>query len=121
MFFIMGMNTRQVKLNFSQLEVCRCCGKYGRIEVFMTYMCLSIFFLPILKWGKRYYVRMDCCDSVTEISKEVGRGIEKGTITEIPYGELSFGTREDSMKHCSYCGYTTEEDFDFCPKCGKEF
>lgn len=25
------------------------------------------------------------------------------------------------QKICSHCGYTTIEDFDFCPKCGKKF
>ncbi|MFR4404383.1 MAG: zinc-ribbon domain-containing protein [Agathobacter rectalis] len=23
------------------------------------------------------------------------------------------------MKRCSNCGYTTTEDFEFCPKCGR--
>ena len=26
-----------------------------------------------------------------------------------------------SVKCCVYCGYTTEEDFGFCPKCGRKF
>ena len=26
-----------------------------------------------------------------------------------------------AMRVCSQCGYTTEEDFEFCPKCGKKF
>ena len=25
------------------------------------------------------------------------------------------------VKQCKGCGYTTEEDFDFCPKCGMKF
>ena len=25
------------------------------------------------------------------------------------------------VKCCVYCGYTTEEDFGFCPKCGRKF
>ncbi len=25
------------------------------------------------------------------------------------------------LKTCSYCGYSTYEDFQFCPKCGRGF
>ena len=28
---------------------------------------------------------------------------------------------QEMLKMCSACGYTTSEDFDFCPKCGRKF
>ena len=31
------------------------------------------------------------------------------------------GSGRAAVKTCSACGYTTTEDFDFCPKCGKRF
>ena len=25
------------------------------------------------------------------------------------------------IKKCNYCGYVTEENFEYCPKCGNKF
>lgn len=120
MFFIMGISQSEKKLNFDQLVVCKCCSKYGHMEVFMTYTYFMFFFIPIFKWNKRYFVRMNCCNSVCEISTELGKSIEKGEVTSIDSDILNFGPKENSMRHCSFCGYTTNENFQFCPKCGKE-
>ena len=52
MFFIMGVSQNQKKLDFKQLNVCKCCGKYSNIEVYMTYWYFMFFFIPIIKWNK---------------------------------------------------------------------
>ena len=119
MFLIMGISQAEKMLNINQLTVCKCCGKYGRVEVFMTYTYFMLFFIPILKWNKQYFVKMNCCGSSCEISKELGKGIELGQVSEINLTELSFYAKEKSVKHCEYCGFTTSEDFQFCPKCGR--
>lgn len=120
MFFIIGISQKEKKLNFDQLLVCKCCGKYGHIEVFMTYTYLMFFFIPIIKWNKRYYARMNCCNSVCELDLHLGKAIEKGEITQLNLDELDFGYRESNVKHCFNCGFTTGEDYRFCPKCGKQ-
>lgn len=120
MFFIMGISDKEVKLNFDQLVICKCCGKYGHIEVFMRYTYFMFFFIPLFKWNRRYYVRMNCCNSVAEISSDIGKGIENGTITSINPDTLQFGGKGYTVKHCSYCGFTTAEDFEYCPKCGRK-
>ncbi|KAB1439597.1 zinc ribbon domain-containing protein [Candidatus Galacturonibacter soehngenii] len=119
MFLIMGISQAEKMLNFNQLTVCKCCGKYGRVEVFMNYTYFMLFFIPILKWNKQYFVKMNCCGSSCEISKELGKAIELGQVSEINLTELSFYAKENSVKHCEYCGFTTSEDFQFCPKCGR--
>lgn len=120
MFLIMGINQSEKKLNFDQLVICKCCGKYGRAEVFMTFTYFMLFFIPIFKWNKHYYVKMNCCGSYGEISKELGKSIENGQIKELNLEEINFGNKENVVRHCSYCGFTTMEDYQFCPKCGKE-
>lgn len=144
MFFIMGINSGQKELPFRQLVVCGICGGYGRYQVFMTYTSLSLFFIPILKWGRRYYVTMSCCGSVYELAPEVGKRIAKGEQAEIYPADLTLvkrGRRQawapdsgygDSQedcgpakaaggKHvCENCGYETSEDFSYCPKCGEK-
>jgi hypothetical protein len=119
MFLIMGINQKEKKLNFDQLIICKCCEKYGHVEVFLTYTYFMLFFIPIIKWNKRYYVRMNCCGSSCEISGELGKAIEKGQVVDLNLDDLNFGKRESSVRHCSYCGFTTTDDFQFCPKCGK--
>ncbi len=143
MFFICGINSGQKELKCNQLVICSQCGGYGRYQVFMTYMCLSLFFIPVLRWGKRYYVKMSCCGSVYELSSDTGKRIARGESLEIISSDLTLvqrGSRQDSWqqdqtcqnrdnqnqgsgarKQCRKCGYQTEEDFEYCPKCGTRF
>ncbi len=121
MFFIMGISQGKKKLDFDQLIICRSCGKYGHLEVYMIYSCLSLFFIPIFKWGRQYCVRTSCCDKIIAIDSELGRQIERGQVTSLPENiipaDFQSGCRR---KRCSSCGFETEEDYQFCPKCGRE-
>ena len=54
----MGVSQNQKKLDFKQLNVCKCCGKYSNIEVYMTYWYFMFFFIPIIKWNKEYYITL---------------------------------------------------------------
>lgn len=85
----MGINSGQKELPFHQLVVCSICGGYGRYQVFMTYTSLSLFFIPFLKWGRRYYVTMSCCGSVYELAPEVGKRIARGEQAEIRPADLT--------------------------------
>ncbi len=120
MFFIMGISQKEEKLKFDELTVCKCCGKYGHIEIYVTYMYFMFFFIPIFKWNKNYFVRMTCCNSVGRLDDEVGKQIEKGQEVSLDINEVEFNIQENSVKVCSNCGYTTQEDFKFCPKCSNK-
>lgn len=127
MLFIAGVTQGTKEILYQAAAfVCGRCGRYGRYQVYMTYMCLSLFFIPILKWNKKYYARKTCCQTVYELAPEVGRRLEKGEAIEIRPQDLTpvsgtgggWGT---GRKRCANCGYETDEDFDFCPKCGHRF
>lgn len=127
MFFIFGINSGQKKLSSGQLVICNICGSYGRYEVFMTYTSLSLFFIPVLKWGRRYYVTMSCCGTVYELDGEAGRRLSGGENVEISPSDLTLvkeGRKQQrkglsgTKRSCVNCGYETEEDFAYCPKCG---
>ncbi len=121
MFFIMGINDRQEELDYHQTMICDICGEYGRYAVFMTYTVLTLFFLPTFRWNRRYYVRTSCCGSIYELDPEVGEAIARGIDVEITSADLRLvqsGRPQRGYKRCPVCGYETEEDFDFCPKCG---
>lgn len=127
MFLVLGIQSGRKELSVGQLVICNICGGYGRYQVFMTYTSLSLFFIPVLKWGRRYYVTMSCCGTVYELNPEAGRRMVRGEKLEIAPSDLTLvrsGKREEwqaSMRRgraCPNCGYETEEDFAYCPKCG---
>ena len=100
----------------------------------MTYMCLSLFFIPVLKWGRKYYAETSCCQSLYELDPQAGRRLQRGEQTEIRPEELTLIRRGGSssgnawqgwtdqpvVRYCPACGYETEEDFEYCPRCGRK-
>lgn len=121
MFFMMGITPGQKEFDFRQMIICSNCGAYGNLSVFMTYTVLSLFFIPVFKWDRHYYVRTSCCNTVYELDAEVGRKIARGEDVEIKQEDMRMvqqGRGKSMHKCCSNCGYETDEDFEFCPKCG---
>lgn len=121
MFFIMGISQGQKKLGFDQLIVCPACGKYGHLEVYMVYSYLSLFFIPVWKWGRRYYVRTTCCGTSVQLDEELGRRIARGETVSLPEDIIPAGSscwNPNGHKRCGNCGFETDEDYQFCPKCG---
>ena len=124
MFFIMGIDPRHKQLQYNNsVFICDRCGQYGRYEVFMTYMCFSLFFIPIFKWNKQYFVRTTCCNAQYELDTNIGLAIARGNDVEIRPEHLRMmgGSAQSNYKRCSQCGFSTTEDFRYCPSCGKEF
>lgn len=123
MFFIMGVSPKREELDFNQTMVCSYCGKYGRYSVVRESTALSLFFIPVFKWGQKYYVRSTCCGSIYSIDKELGDRIVRGenvTLTEKDL-DLVYEGEKQHMKRCSNCSFETKEDFQYCPKCGEAF
>jgi len=128
MFFIFGINNGRKDLEYNQQMTCDVCGRMGRYKVFMTYMTLTLFFIPVFKWGKTYYVETSCCGSLYELRPETGRAIEWGDNVSISANDLYLrqrgagaGRGKTATKICYGCAYETSEDFEYCPKCGKKF
>ena len=122
MFFIMGITDGRKELNHNQMIICKECGAYGRLTVFMTYTVLSLFFIPCFKWNKHYYVQTSCCGTVYELDSETGKAIARGQETELqPEFLRKVQNGRGRYKRCGNCGFETSEDFEFCPKCGNRF
>lgn len=124
MFFMIGVTEGRKK--FEQLVhiICPCCGNAGKAVVYMTYMCVSLFFIPVLKWNKQYYMEMDCCGCIYGLNTEKGKSIEKGEDVIITSADLTpvdhLNYRGSYMRKCPNCGYTIETDFEYCPHCGQK-
>ena len=123
MFFIMGITQRRKDFEYNQMIICNNCGSYGRYQVFMTYMCLSFFFIPFFKWNKKYYVQSTCCNTVYALAPEIGKQIVGRKNVEILPRHLTqiHAGCCSRYKRCNNCGFETQEDFEFCPKCGMRF
>ncbi|WP_138159470.1 zinc ribbon domain-containing protein [Peptoniphilus catoniae] len=119
MFFVMGINQKEEELNYSPGLSIHDCGKYARVKISVTYSYMSLFFIPVFKFNKRYFASYTCCNKVYEISKDLGREIERGfnpEITDKDYiGEYSTG-----IFTCPNCGSEVYQGFEFCPKCGNK-
>ena len=88
MFLMIGITDGQKDLNYRQSVTCEACGRYGAYEVFMTYTQLLLFFIPVFKWNRQYFVRMSCCGTVYTLDPEVGAAIARGENTEIRPADL---------------------------------
>ncbi|MGI6539095.1 MAG: zinc ribbon domain-containing protein [Caldicoprobacterales bacterium] len=119
MIFIFGISDGHKELDHHQPIICDRCGRYGKYMVFVEYMFFSLFFIPVFKWNKTYYAKASCCGTIYKIDNETGKAIEKGQNVTIRRENLHDVYRGQHMvlKKCSQCGYTTNEDFQYCPKC----
>jgi hypothetical protein len=142
MFFIGGIMPGMKQLDFGQTGICPRCGSYGRYQVYMTYLCFTFFFIPLFRWNRKFYVKMSCCGAVYALSREAGMAILRGRDIEIEESDLTPVQDGDSWdgaggsgqtgsgwnaggwqntgrtRRCPSCGYETDEDFTYCPKCG---
>ncbi len=123
MLFIMAITDGRKDFDHLQMMTCADCGRYGQYRVFMLYTVLSLFFIPTFKWNRRYYVQTSCCGAIYELDPEIGQRIARGDDVEIMPQHLSRSERtwgHAFYKRCGNCGYETDEDFYYCPKCGEK-
>lgn len=120
MFFVFGINQRKEKINYKPKLFIHSCGKYGSMEIYKTYMTLSIFFIPTFKWSKKYYVKYNCCDEIYELNKDTGEIIESGENITIEEKDFINCYYKNTKKTCSNCSSSWDESYEFCPKCGNK-
>lgn len=122
MFFVFGISNGEKQLEYNQTMVCKECGRFGRLNVYMTYMYFSLFFIPLIFWNRKYYAKSTCCNTVYSLNPEIGKRIKKGEDVEITEKDLEpvKGYSQAFGNMCPSCGYPIRPDFEFCPKCGRQ-
>lgn len=120
MFFIFGISSKEEKFDFSQTSICKNCGSYGRLEAFMTYSYFSLFFIPVFKWNKKYYVRSTCCGSLYTVDEDLGKRIKRGDNVKIDDSDLNPVGGNRRARFCQNCKHRVEDEFEYCPKCGEK-
>lgn len=124
MFFIAGIYPKREELDYYEPMMCSCCSKYGRYEAFMEYSVLSLFFIPLFKFHKKFYARTTCCNSLYLIkNKEKGLMMERGQghnvfLKDIDLQLIEKGSCSGS-NICTKCGNEVNEEHTYCPNCGR--
>lgn len=122
MFFITGFRSGKKAFRCKGQEICATCGAYGRYSMVMTYNEITLFFIPLFKVSKKYYLYKNCCDNLYQISPALGKRIAKGEDVEVREEDLIVIEGRDYKSYkCGHCHFVTKENFEFCPKCGAKF
>ena len=119
MFFIGGINPRTKQLDFRQTLTCPYCGRYSSISIHKQYQQFSLYFIPLFRWSKRYYVETSCCGRVAEISEDIGKAVEHGESITIQPEDITVNEIY-STSYCKNCNAFLSEAFEYCPKCGQK-
>ena len=85
---MIGITNGRKDLEHNQTVVCGACGRYGRYQVFMTFTQLLLFFIPVFRWNRQYFVQMSCCNALYSLDPEVGARIARGEQVEILPSDL---------------------------------
>jgi hypothetical protein len=118
MFFIgiFGVQDKEETIRTEQAVTCPLCGAYDRYEVLRVYNYFHIFFIPVWKWNKRYFLRTRCCRRICALREEVGQRIEQGQAVTITSADIKCS--EPVGNSCPSCGAQLHSSFSYCPYCG---
>ncbi|MGI5849436.1 MAG: zinc ribbon domain-containing protein [Christensenellales bacterium] len=124
MFFIgiFGIEEKDKEIrNFSSVT-CPDCGRLTNAILFEHYTFFHIFFVPIVKWNRRYFIRLRCCGAVYKAEIEYGRQlIDDPVINFSRLKKVSSGFGgfyHDYFATCPCCGKSFDRSYPFCPYCG---
>jgi Fe2+ or Zn2+ uptake regulation protein len=98
MFFIWGVGNARKYTNVFVKETCDRCGTTQNINVIMEYSYGSIFFIPVIKLRKKYFVVCQRCGSFKEISKREFKAIKQSNRNGLVYGETEVVVKSEPVK-----------------------
>lgn len=118
MFFIIGVDNGTNEIGTRRCGIFSCCGTYGAIAmVTCTFQRFTLFFIPLFRFGKRYFVTCPNCGTVYELSKEEGRRLERDASAEIDPNQM-YALHRSSGRICPDCHAAVDPNAHFCPNCG---
>lgn len=98
MFFIWGVGNARKYTNVFTKETCDRCGTTQNINIIMEYSYGSIFFIPVIKMRKKYFVVCQRCGSFKEISKREFNAIKQANRNGLVYGEKDVVIKSEPVK-----------------------
>ncbi len=111
-------------------------GEVDGYRIFMTAETLYLFFIPTLSWSRQYFAEYPS-GKIFQLTEDAGKMIRRGEKDRIDagdilgeagnsgfYGEQGASGREwgsaSHVRKCPYCGFTTTENYNYCPKCAEK-
>ena len=115
MFFIFGVvsGLRDLGIRCCTLP---CCGTVRAILT-CSFHQFTLFFIPLFRFRRRYFLTCPYCGSIYELSKEEGRRLEREPHAQADPTTLRF-VRQNGRHCCPYCGCNVEWNSRYCPQCG---
>ncbi|MGI6511975.1 MAG: zinc ribbon domain-containing protein [Catenisphaera adipataccumulans] len=114
MFFMIGFFPREKEIAMVP-QICFHCGSYGSMHVFVRYNQLVLFFIPVWKGKKEYYVQTTCCGGLFALDPAVGQRLERGEDVSITAADVE---PLNVPRVCPHCHRPVHEQDVYCPYCG---
>ena len=117
MFFIFGVMPKRKQLEYVQQLTCPCCKTNRHFTFYDDCMCLSVFFIPFIKWGLEYFASSKSCSA--KVRPEAMKRVLRRETASLEEGDF-YDWSCYSETICKSCGTSLEAQFCFCPKCGRK-
>ena len=117
MFFIVGITSGTSELGMRRCASFPCCSHGGAAALTCVYRQFTFFFLPLFRFGKRYFISCPDCGAVYEIERDEGKRVELDPQAEIDPGRIH-RLAGRAARFCPNCGQRVNPDSRFCPFCG---
>ncbi|MDI9419829.1 MAG: zinc ribbon domain-containing protein [Bacillota bacterium] len=119
MFFvgIFGIQNKTQHITSESAVICPVCERYGRYDIIKSYYYFHVFFVPVWRWNRRYYIQTHCCSRICELDQETGSNIEAGHSVVIEKEHIRCSDRT-AAPACPNCSARLDPRFAYCPHCG---
>ena len=67
MFFLFGLGTKQEHLGPGETRTCPNCGNTSQWTRVKQFRQLSVFFVPVARWGRRHFEVCGICGTSVEV------------------------------------------------------
>jgi endogenous inhibitor of DNA gyrase (YacG/DUF329 family) len=119
MFFFIAVVSGREELGPRRCGRFPCCGTVGAAApVTCVFQRFILFFIPLFRFGRRYFVSCPNCGAVYEIEPEEGRRIERDPAAEIDPERMHRVSSGRAANFCPNCGSPVPLDARYCPRCG---
>ena len=119
MFFFLAVTSGTRELGRRRCRYLSCCGTYGaEVSVTCVYQQFILFFIPVFRFGKRYFATCAGCGAVFEMNREEGRRVERNPSAEIDPSAMTRVAAGSDPRFCLRCGAPISPGDRFCPNCG---
>lgn len=114
MFFIgvFGINNRSSIKKEVSFDCTGCLEDKG--EIIENYSAFEIFFIPVYKYNKKYFLRCKKCESLYWLKEEnIGNILENERASYEDIKEVIY-----QKEVCPNCGKNITDKYEYCPSCG---